>query len=131
MCDHWISALIEKNVPIHKRPYGYMLILQGPYEKGANYNKLFDLKVLIIEPGMKTSYHKHSKSRTIILPLKGSSILITNGRREIIEPGDIKIIKKNIYHQILNVSNQRVLILESMYPPYNKKDIFLYGGNNK
>ena len=123
MCENWINALIKKKIPIHKRPYGYMLILQGPYEQGIYSNTIFDLKILVVNHNMRTSYHKHRRSKTILLPLSGTAVLIVNDKEESLEPGDLKIIDRGVYHQIVNTSKQKFIVLESMYPPYNKDDI--------
>jgi mannose-6-phosphate isomerase-like protein (cupin superfamily) len=115
------GALVESQEI--ERPYGIMRMLAG----GTNLpTGKVDLRILEIRPGESTTKHFHRLSESIFYITSGQ-FKMKVGDVDITETdlgaGDIVVIEPDEIHQLSNVGDQMGFVIETMAPPFSKRDI--------
>lgn len=113
------SALEEaETIP---RKYGLMRMLAG----GRNLNTIRgDLRILEIRRKHKTSLHYHKESESIFHVLSGDLEMEVDGVPVPVSSGDTIVIEPGEVHILRNIGTRDATVLETMAPPFSKKDIF-------
>ena len=99
---------------IVKKPWGYEYL--------CGKNKKVEIWELHIKPTSSTSLHCHPQKDTLNIVIQGDIILETLSSRNVLHPGDFRIIKAGLAHKTINkdrVFYSRVLELESPPNKYN------------
>lgn len=103
------------------RSYGQMRMLAG----GRNLEtKNCDLRILEINPGSSTSHHFHEKSESVFHVLSGSVTMEVDETQVRLEAGDTLVIEPSERHVLRNTGGSHAVVIESMSPPFSKRDIF-------
>ena len=76
---------------------------------------------LHIHSNQKTSMHCHPNKSTILFVMAGEGRLLTLGESHLISDGDVVVIEKGAFHQIVSEGNA-VMLYELESPP-NKRDL--------
>jgi len=86
-------------------------------------NKNIEVWELYINPQAATSMHCHPNKDTLNIVLEGTIFLETIGKKEVLQPGDFKLLKAGVIHKSINFdSKSRARLLEIESPP-NKYDL--------
>ncbi len=105
----------------HPRPYGDLVLLAGN-TPGAMRTAKADLKLLVIEPGQKTSHHRHLVAESIFHVLEGQLEYLVDGAKGTLGPGDTVIIEPGTFHCLQNVGSHPTRVLEIESPPHDRND---------
>lgn len=76
---------------------------------------------LHIHSNQKTSMHCHPNKTTLLMIAGGEATLQTLGETHAISDGDVVVIEKGAFHQI--VSNGQPIVLYELESPPNKRDL--------
>lgn len=106
------------------RTYGVMKMLAGGRNlKTAN----GDLRILEIKVGESTSLHYHKKSESVFHVVAGDMEMEVDGQVVGLQAGDTLLIEPGEVHVLRNRGKKRATVIESMAPPFSKRDIFYLG----
>lgn len=90
------------------KPWGYeYLVYQNPDAA---------VWLLCIEPGKRTSLHKHERKVTQLIVVSGELSVEVGGKRRVLSDGQDQIISKGIPHQTKNHSSKSAYLIEIEYP---------------
>ncbi len=76
----------------------------------------------IVAPGQTTAPHRHTLSEEIYHVTAGSGLMLLNGRRFTIRPGDTICIPPGFAHCVRNTGDLPLHILCCCAPPYSHDD---------
>lgn len=89
----------------------------------CGHNKNVEVWELYINPRAATSFHCHPNKDTLNILLEGKVLLETIKGKEILKPGDFKLLKAGVLHKTINFNSRyRARVLEIESPP-NKYDL--------
>ncbi len=80
-----------------------------------------------VPPGMETEEHYHPRSEEIYYILCGQGLMILEGERREVGPGDGILIPPGTRHSIQNIGQEPLVFLCCCAPPYAHEDTALAG----
>lgn len=108
---------------VYPRAYGELVLLG----RGAK----ADLKILHIEPGRETSYHRHLSRESIFYVLQGAILFHGEGSEQYpLKTGECIVVYPEGMHQLSNVGQTVASVLEIEAPPHDPMDKFPIAGAN-
>lgn len=106
----------------YERPYGELVLLAGN-ARGDMKTVRADLKILHLQPGQSTSFHRHLIAESIFHVLTGEiecqsdlsgAVHFVNGNTFVFPPGE--------FHKIRNCGDSVAVVLEVESPPHDSTD---------
>lgn len=116
---------IRSNTPIITRQQ--VQIFPGVTKKSAGSSQI-SMNRIVLPPGMKGLRHMHKDAETIIYVLEGKSRTLIGEKGEIIvdnEAGDFIFIPANVWHQPMNISENRVVAIEVRADADDQQNVIL------
>jgi len=75
-----------------------------------------------VPPGRTTLWHRHASSEEVYYILQGEGLLELEDLRELVEPGDARLIRPGVEHRITCTGAEPLVILCACSPPYRDDD---------
>lgn len=84
-----------------------------------------------VPPGTETEAHYHPRSEEIYYVLRGQGLMILEGERREVGPGDGILIPPGARHRIRNIAQDPLVFLCCCSPPYSHQDTLLVTGGER
>ncbi len=110
-----MTTVDDKGREFDERPWGTYLVLddtQGDHK----------VKRIIVEPGKRLSYQRHSKRSEHWFVVSGEALVILDGVDNVLRAGEAITIAQGTAHRIENIGTKPVLLIEIQYGTYFGED---------
>lgn len=104
------------------KPWGYEKQLFVTQVDVGDKTGMLGIRKLVINADEMTSYSVHEHQQDILYLEKGGAVLRRDEKMEELKEGEVKIVRAGEKHQIQNINDEVVEILEISFP-YKPEDI--------
>ena len=104
------------------KPWGYEEQILVTQVDVGDKTGMLGIRKLVINADEMTSYCVHERQQDILYLEKGNAVLRRDEKMEELEEGEAKIIRTGEKHQVQNINNEVVEVLEISFP-YKPDDI--------
>lgn len=79
--------------------------------------------MLLVRSGVEVPTHYHKGHDEVIHVKRGSAIVILDGTRYYVEPGEVILVPRKSHHKVMNTGREIYAAISVFYPPYRGEDI--------
>ncbi len=110
-----MTTVDDKGREFDERPWGTYLVLDDTQSDHK-------VKRIIVEPGKRLSYQRHSKRSEHWFVVSGEALVVLDGVDHVLRAGDSIDISQGTAHRIENIGTKPVLFIEIQYGTYFGED---------